>query len=330
MDLSLIQKKILKLLCINSRFSNKDIAKTLNVSADTVNYQINNLLNKKKIGKWYVQFDYRMVGFYHYHYLLRVKDRAKLDLKELNALKFITFINTSQGKYDLQLIIAARNELEFEKHVNTIDEIIGENLQEFSILKFVSQYKYTYLSPNLYVPVPIPKNKKNPVYSLNKIDFSIGDSFDTIKLDDTDKKIIQELIKDPRASYLEISRVTGISHETIRYRVAQYVKKRFISNFGISHDWGKHGFFTNYLFLKLKSHDTERFRTWVKNNKHVFYSARLLGEYNCILYILAKTPHEFNQQVKEMREIFKDSLLDLELLYFEDIVKNVQFPELLL
>ena len=330
MDLTLTQKKILKLLAINCRFSNQDIAKAVGVSADTVKYQINNFLHKKKLITFAPQFDYRKVGFGHYHYLIRLKDIKKLNLENLKAIKSITFINTSQGKYDLQLIVVARNELELEKHLKLINQNIKENIQDFSLMKFVSQYKFTHLIPELHLQVRMPQKKKSSVYKLNKESFHVEETFEKIELDNLDYKLIGLLLKNPRATYLDLSRKLNTSHETIRYRITGYIKNKLLLNFGAWQNYEKYGYFANYLFLKLKSYDEDKFGSWILNNPKVFYAARLIGEFNCIIYVLSKTPKDFNEQTKKIREFFADKLIDIELLYFEKIVKSVQFPELLL
>ncbi len=330
MKLSLTQKKILKLLAVNCRFSNKDIAKAVGVSPDTVNYQINNLIHKNKISTFFVQFDYRATGFNHSHYLVRVKDMQKINMELLKKLECVTFINTSQGKYDLQLIVTFRDALDHEKNIQKINAILKDNIQDFSLIYFVAQLKYTQIIPSINVDVAIPKNRKSVVYSLNKENFAVGDTYEKINLDAVDYQIIQELIKNPRISFLELGRKLGKSHETIKYRIANYIRKGFVNNFGCFQDYKKHGYFATYLFLKLKHYDRESLREWLIKNPRVFYAAILLGEYNCIIYMVAETSDEFSHETKQLRKFLGDSLLDIELLYFEHVEKNVQFPEMLL
>lgn len=328
--MNITQKKILKLLSINCRYSNKDIAKSSGVSADTVQYQIDNLIDVKKLGAFSILFDYRMVGFHHYHYLIRLNDVSNLQIEKLKALKFITFINTGYGKYDIQLIVVARDELELEKNLEKIGTVLGNNVQDFLLLKFSSQYKFTFLLPDLYIPVKVPRNQKNIIYSLNKENFVEEDKYEKIKLDDLDYKIIKELIKDPRINYLKLAKILKVSHETIRYRISNYVKKGFITTVSLFNDFKMHGYFVNYIFLKLKNYNEETFKVFLDRNPHVIYSARLVGEYNCIIYIVAKNPEEFSREIKKIRNYFKDKILNLELLYFEKTEKSVQFPEVLL
>src|SRR3989344_2560256 len=114
MDLNLRQKQLLELLSINCRFSNKDIAKSLHCSEDAVEYQIQKLIIEEKLASFLVQFDYSLLGYTHYHLLIRVKDlQIKYDL--LNKIDEIISINSSYGKYDLQLIVLVKQKEELEK-----------------------------------------------------------------------------------------------------------------------------------------------------------------------------------------------------------------------
>ena len=51
----------------------------------------------------------------------------------------------------------------------------------------------------------LPKNKKNPLYELNSKEFIQSKNRDIVKLDYIDKKIIRELIIDPRIKFTDLS-----------------------------------------------------------------------------------------------------------------------------
>ena len=86
MKLSLTQKRILELLSINCRFSNKDIAKCVHLSEDAVDYQINKLIKEKKLGNFNVQFNYFLLGYSLYHIFVRVSD-VNIDYTPLTEIK---------------------------------------------------------------------------------------------------------------------------------------------------------------------------------------------------------------------------------------------------
>jgi len=327
MDLSITQKKILKLLAINCRFSNQDIAKATNVSPDTVSYQIKNLIGKQELGNFLVQFDYRMIGFDHFHYLVRVNNPKKINYEKLKSLPFITFINTCYGRYDFQCIIVSKSESNLKDHIKQIENTLNNEVRDFLLLKFSSQYKFTHSLPIYNVPVAIPKNKKKIVYKLNKEIFTISRDYTKIKLDNLDIQIIKQLIENPRIHFLEISEKLNKPHETIRYRISNLIGKKFIYSFGLAPDYLKLGYFTNFIFLKLTNLNESEFSSFLNKNPHVFYAAGLLGQYDGILYMLSETPEKFNSHFTNLKKFLGDSIIDLEVLHFDKILKNIQFPE---
>ena len=82
------QKKLLKLLATNCRYKNKDLAKSLRVSEDTINYTKQEFL-KKDIFKYSIFFDYRKLGYDIYHLMFSLKEIRSLDLNKLKKIKDI-------------------------------------------------------------------------------------------------------------------------------------------------------------------------------------------------------------------------------------------------
>ena len=328
MTLNLKQKRILELLSINCRFSNKDIGKAIGLSEDAVDYQINKLINEDKLSSFSVTFDYRFMGYTHYHAFIGLRE-LDFDIQKLKNIKSITSINSSYGKYDLQLIIAAKDKKELDTTLNELENIL--KIQNISVAEFDSFYKkFTNIISPISLHSKIPQNKKNKLYKLNERCHCDAKEILNIKLDNIDKKVIKELIKNPRIKFSDLSKKTKLNHETVRYRINGYADKKFIKNFGLLHDFSKYGLYTNYLLLKLRNVDTKLFENYLLNNESIFYSAKLIGEYNCIVYITSKNPEEFGGQLREIRNLLKDSIISMDLLHLEKIDKYVQFPEGLL
>ncbi|MGM5481652.1 MAG: AsnC family transcriptional regulator [Nanobdellota archaeon] len=327
--LSKNQKKLLKLLAINCRYTNKDIATILRVSQDTIEYQIQNLIGKHDLGHFTAKFDYWMLGYSDYHYLVRLKDISRLPLEKVKQLPFITFCNTSYGKYDVQFIVVATSHDEFREHLTTINEILGDNIQEFSISQAIDIYKYNNIIPPIQIPVKKPKNKKKAIYKLDMENFIVKKE-KQFSPDALDMKLVRLLMENPRESYLQLAKSCDVSHETIRNRIARFVNTGFLRTCSINFDYNKFGYFTNFVFLKLKNIDDSSLNEYFESEERIFYAARLIGEYSCIFYTLTKDPKEFGELVNKLRTHFKDNILSAELLYFQNISKYTQFPENLL
>ncbi len=329
--LALTQKKILKLLAINSWYSNKDIAKSVGISEDTVAYQINKLINEEKYSFFVNTFTFKELGFDHHHYLIRFKDIKDISMKEIVDMPEVFFINTSSGEYDIQLIICHRNDEEFLCAKKKIDELFSGKIAESLVLKFYVQYKFTNIIPEYDVSVTLPKNQKNPLYKLNSPEWHNTLTVPNSVVDFTNGELetIKFLIKNPRASYTEIGRKTNQSYETIRQQVKKFVEKGYLGNFGTFPNFDRLGYYANYVFLNVESIDDKKFGQYIRNNKNIFYAAKLIGKYDVLLYFVSKHPSELHEEIRNLRKLFSNQVISLEMLSFDKIHKSVQFPMVL-
>lgn len=323
MILTLRQKQLLELLSINCRFSNKDIAKSLRCSEDAVDYQIKKLIETERLASFSVQFDYSLLGYTHYHLLIRVKE-LNINYESLYKIKELISINSSYGKYDLQLIALVKNKAELERVMKDVRKII--DIQDLTIAEFHSYIKrFTNIIPPIDIAIKVPTNRKNKVYLLNTKEYSFSNDRSLVTLDHIDKKIISLILKNPRIKFSEISEKTKINQETIRYRVNRYVQRKLIMNFGLLHNFQKYGLYTTQLLVNMKDVSKE-LKEFLNKNSHVFYAARLVGSYSAVMYIVSKDPLELGERLKEIREILKDDLLNIDLIHLEKIQKYIQFP----
>lgn len=325
MELTLIQKKLLKLLAINCRFSNKDLAASIGVSEDTVQYQIEKLVHQEKVGSFMAVFDCRMAGLQYHTLFVRCK-RPMANFANIAVLPQVTFIGRSLGKYDAMFILLCRDDKEVMATVARIQEVLGEQLAYYALTRDPYEHKWSNVLPLIDVSVPIPKNQKNPVYALRHANYFGRENAQTIKLDALDYSIIRMLLKDARASYLSISGAVGVTHETVRQRIHRYVEKGFLVHTGLFINFSKLGYFAHYILLKIQHFDQPKFRHFVESKNYIFYAGIKYGSYEGIIYTVARDPSEFALQVREIREQLGEYLHDLELLYYEETEKNQQFP----
>lgn len=322
MELNLKQKKILKLLSINCRFSNKDIAKAVGISEDSVRYQIENLINKKKLGFFNTQFVHTNLGYISYHHWIRFN--SKISLERLKKIPYVNSINTCYGKFNYQILSYAKNKKQIKE---TIKEIKKLKPLEYEYAEFIEQYKrHTNVIPVIDVSVSIPFNKKKIEYVLRDTLYALPKQNKSV-LDIIDKKIIKALLKSPRASFQEISHITGINHETIRYRIKKYLNEGLINNFGLIHDFQKYGLFNAFVLFKSKSVNDSKFSEYLEKQKNVYFSPKLSGSYDGIVYILASNPVELGKIYNDLIEHLGVSVEKVDLLFWGDVLLYTQFPE---
>lgn len=322
---TLTQKKLLKLLALNSRFSNKDLAKSLGVSADTVDYQIKNLFEKKNLGHLGALFDYTYLGFIDYHYLIRVNDISMIPFKKLEQLPFVIFANTCFGSYDLQLIFVAKKESEAQNYFDEINTILEGMI--IDTLKFTSNftYKYTSVLPEYDVDVKLPVNQKNFSYALTTDSYKFRFA-DKPFVDKLDIEIIHKLINNSRETYLKISQDLGVSRELVRRRVQSYIRSRFISAFALKPHYDQFEYYSNFMLIKFSTTSQKEIQQYVDSVPEIFYAGRIVGTYSAIVYVVSRSPNDFTRLVKYIKIRFKEQLLDLQLFYFDKVFKQTQFP----
>jgi DNA-binding Lrp family transcriptional regulator len=324
MKLNLRQKKILKLLSINCRFTNKDIAKSVGISEDAVAYQIDKLIHKEKLARYNVQFFFPLLGYEDYHIWIRLKKEE--DINKLAKIEKIHSINKSQGKYDLQLLVFSKTKKDFQKVLKEIKETV--NVAEIKYSKFVGITKsFSNIIPTIDINIKIPENNKKFEYVLNSKQYPLGDLSKKFKIDKVDKKVINHLLKKPRATFQELSHLTKLNHETTRYRIKNYVNEQLITNFGLIHDFKKYGLFANYFLIKcdkakLKEKD---FVKYLNSQTNIFYSPKLEGDYDLIVYVVSENPSELGEINNEIRKSLGDSIIEMDILFVDEILKYDQF-----
>lgn len=310
MKLNIKQKKLLKLLAINCRFTNKDLAKAIGLSEDAVSYQINKLIGEEKIGFFNTQFNHFLLGYTSYHVWVNC------NLKDIIEVPEIYSINSSFGKYNHQFLIFAKSDEEFKKVIKKI------NLTSYKWAKVKSVIKmFSNIIREIDVEIKIPKNRKKFEYSLADDRYSRTKETN-IYLDEIDKKIIVGIIKKPRASFQELSKFVKVNHETIRYRLKKLVKTKFINNFGLIINYQKFHLYNFYLLLNIDG-DTDLVKLFAKIPE-ISYSARLEGDFDTILYIEAENPLKFGEIYSKIFENI--NIKNSELLILNKTEKYSQFP----
>ncbi len=326
MKLNLRQKKILELLSINCRFTNKDIGKSVGLSEDSVAYQIDKLINQQELAKFNVQFNYHMLGYDSYHIWIKLK--SKIDnFSNLSKIQNLIHINSSYGKFDIQLLVLAKSQRELKELLKKIRSVIP--IKELKIAKFRGIYKrFTNIIPPINVKSKIPSNQKNFVYKLNTKLYAETPLDKKINLDYIDKKIIKAILQNPRTNYQELAEATRLNHETIRYRMKKFVDQKFINNFGLIHNFKKYNLYTNYFLINFKRKGFEKkFKEYLATNQRIFYCAKLEGDYDCIIYVLSENPTELGKTYDEIADILNNSVENIDLLFLDSIYKYIQFPE---
>lgn len=322
--LTKIQKNILGMLACNCRFTNTEIAKAIGVSSETVQYHIENIIEKKQYGKFSLVCNALKLGYSYYHFFIKLRDPSKQELEALKRIGDIFYLARLFGKYDLQVIAFVKKDP--YEIANKIRTALTDNIQTMSMIKHAHEYKWTNILPDLTIPKMNLARSKNIARKITKINFAANDSVQET-LDRKDGVILTTLVKNPRASYAEISKTAGISSENARYRLKNMINQGIIQSFTTSMNFGKFGYFSSVMLIKTLGISDAAFKEFCEQKEYIWYSSKLEGEYGLVIYMIDKNPLEFSEHADDIRAFLGDSALETDFLYYRSEEKNLQLPQ---
>jgi DNA-binding Lrp family transcriptional regulator len=124
---------------------------------------------------------------------------------------------------------------------------------------------------------------------------------EAIKIDETDKKILNLLSKDGRMSYRKISREMDISVGTVHNRVDKFIKAGIIKNFVPQLDHSKLGYkLTTIIGVRVKGGVLRNWENKTAYHKNVLGIYDVTGEFDAILLAKFKDTTELDSFIKEL------------------------------
>jgi Lrp/AsnC family transcriptional regulator for asnA, asnC and gidA len=139
---------------------------------------------------------------------------------------------------------------------------------------------------------------------VNLIDYRKDPKMTQIELDDVDKRIMEALQLDGRASFAELSRKLDVAEATVRFRVKRLIDKGVITRFAVLLDPAKVGFgVSGAILLKIDPAYLEEACRQMVSFDETLYLFQSTGEYDVVSVILARDMAHLNDLVKKTKMI---------------------------
>lgn len=146
------------------------------------------------------------------------------------------------------------------------------------------------------------------------------------RLDQKDKKILEVINNNGRASVTEIARKTRIPRDSVHYRLQRLIKTKVIKFFHTVIDPLKLGHpvftFVNFSFQHFNEEKENKFYLFIKKLKNVTYIAKTTGKWDCTIAIIAKNLQHLDEILKTIRKHFSSIIKDFET---ASIIKEIKY-----
>ena len=140
-------------------------------------------------------------------------------------------------------------------------------------------------------------------------------------VDDLDRKLIQELQKNGRQSFVDLARRLGVVEGTVRKRI-KHLLDRGITKIVAVPNVRELGYgFTSIMGLQVRMEDLRKVAENLAQNQHVCYLAFVTGRYDLMAIVVTQSPEELSRFIEnEISAI--PSILRTETFVNLDIIKG--------
>lgn len=124
------------------------------------------------------------------------------------------------------------------------------------------------------------------------------------KLDELDKRLLQELVRNSKRSYRTLAKDIGMSPAAIIDRVRALEEKGYITGYGCRLDYQKLGFeFMAIVEISMSGKNIIEVEKKITRISHVSAVWDTTGEYDAIAIVMCKSRSELSATVKKILSI---------------------------
>lgn len=320
--LDLKDKKILVELELNSRRSNNQIAKKVNLSKEVVKYRIDRLLEKGVILRFNTIINYFKLGYSKYKLYLRFTNIDKNKLEEIgkyfNSHKNTEWVALTTGRWDLITSFIVHN-------VNEFDDEIQFFLNQFSVFiqeKAVTTTLYLVHETRGFLSSENKAINRKIVYHTSKDK--------TEKIDKLDEEILKIITNNARTPITEIAKIAKTTPRIIQYHLKDLEKKKIILTYKSHLEPKAIGRIFCKLIIYLSNPTEKRLNSFIgycSKIPGVVWPQRVMGAWDFELDLELNDYDEFQKIILEIKEKYSDIIKNHEFCIVSKEFKLDFFPE---
>lgn len=298
--LDIIDRRILYELDNDARIPITQLAKKLRQSREKLNYRLSNLQKEGYIRKFVCMINPSRFGYSIYKLFFKFQNLSKEREKEvfdwLMNNKYVYWVASAKGKWDINITI-------FAEDINHFDEIMSEFNTRYGA--YIQEQEF---NTTLTVGI-LTKDWLLPEQGLRSKIAIVGGRVENIHLDKTDVEILRILANNGRMPVIEIARKIKSTQKIVFYRMKELEKKKVILGYttSLNLEMMNMQFFKALIYFNTM---TRRLRNklleYMKTNAHAGFFVFCVGSWPYELELVVKDNKEFYKVMDNFREQFPE------------------------
>jgi Lrp/AsnC family leucine-responsive transcriptional regulator len=321
--LDLKDRKILYQLDINSRQALSAVAKKVGLSKQTTINRVRRLEEGGAIQKYLAVIDLSLLGYSGYKVLLRFQsaDREKRAeiVSYVNGHPNVEFVSLTDGNFDLNFNIFARNISELDGYLHDFNNRFGKFIGEKQMMPLVVGKFY----PRAYLAGKKERLASKPAHFGSREEGSLP------KIDAKDRAILKFLGKSAREFTSVIAKHLSISPDAVRLRIKRLENRGVIQDYALVLNTSAIGRLNYKVLLRLENLDAKSSKAmeeYWSRHPNVWFSSRAVGPWDEEINIDAASQEEFRGIMNEIKERFSGIIRDYSILAMYSIDKLDFYP----
>src|SRR3989338_1086625 len=239
--LDLKDKKILFELDFDARMPFSKLSKKVGLSKRSVEYRVKRLAEAGVIKKFCTVTNAHK--FYHHHScntLIAFKNAGKVDREKIFKYLFNhrkgLWVSKGEGSYDILITTYTKTLIEFKKFIEEFNSKFKDKI------KIVSHY---IIADNIQFQARFLLGVED-----GKM-FHTRESFQNVKIDNLDRKILIAIRNDARKPLIKISKQVSQSSKVVAYRIKKMERNNIIECYRTYLDYNKMGYLWYKIFINI-------------------------------------------------------------------------------
>lgn len=198
---------------------------------------------------------------------------------------------------DLTIVVRCKDNQALDEITH---EIIKNHSQYIKDKLITSEIKGTYMNTNIF-----SEDESTELHTSDK---------QNINIDEIDTTIIKELSRNCRISLVRLSKITGLSPKSIKYRIKELEKKKIIIGYKTKINFEKLGYLQFRVYLHIKQFNYQIYneiKEFLKRKKNTGSISHYIGYADIDFRCYYKNITELYELITEIKDRFVEDILEV-------------------